>query len=464
MGKDNFIPISDELERFNHYLSQSDKIIFSAKFGDGKTCFLNEYFRKFEQQYFCIKLYPVNYQVQENKDIFELIKRDILIQLLANDVIKTESVIDDALIAQYYLFNNGSDILLDILSDIPLIKTPIKIIQKVAKHFAKFKEEKQPAQASDKDKIKNYLEDFSNAKGIYEYDTYSELIVRCIDQIKEKEKRKVVLLIEDLDRIDPEHIFRILNILSAHIDRPDVYPEHIESIPDNKFHFDKIITVFHYENVEEIFHHFYGQKTDFDGYIQKFTTKKPFIYSLKKLYLEYIINSINDLEIAEYIDIFQSLLLKIIDDTSYSLRMIVNNFNDVFNEARIDINKDSGYPFLNPFTKFIILCERFEIDGISILQPYYKDQLLFKRLCNFIGANWIYVSHNSPMVIDKTLVLSWNSLRGLDKMPQFILEIRYLSQTIPIQEVNGKIQEIKSYCLKYINIDHKQEKAQLQEK
>lgn len=38
-----------------------------------------------------------------------------------------------------------------------------------------------------------------------------------------------------------------------------------------------------------------------------------------------------------------------------------------------------------------------------------------------------------------------------------------MSQTLPIQEVNRKIQEIKSYCLKYINIDHNQEKAQLQE-
>lgn len=462
MVRDKFIPIDEELKRFDHYLSQSDKIIFSAKFGDGKTYFLNEYFKQFAQQYFCIKLYPVNYQVQENKDIFELIKRDILIQLLANDVIETNNVIDDALFAQYYLFNNGSDILLDILSDIPLIKTPIKIIQKVAKHFEQFTKEKHTVQASEKDKIETQLQAFSNAQGIYEYDTYSELIIRCIDQIKEKENKKVVLLIEDLDRIDPEHIFRILNILSAHIDRPYIYPEDIESIQNNKFHFDKIITVFHYENVEKIFHHFYGQQTDFDGYIQKFTTKKPFIYSLKRLYQEYVIKLIHDKDIHDNLEFFQLLLSTIVDTEIYSLRMIVNNFNDDFTEATVDKIKKIDYPFLNPFTKFIILCGRFEINCEDILKKFFKDEQTFELLCNFIGANWTFVSNNSSQIIlGRTLGLSWDIHRGYDAIPQFYLRINYITPTLPTQEITKKIREITTCCLKFINIDHCKKEVQL---
>lgn len=454
MEKEKFIPISHELERFDHYLSQSDKIIFSAKFGDGKTYFLNEYFKEFTQKYFCIKLYPVNYQVEENKDIFELIKRDILIQLLATNTIEKNNVIDNELFAQYYLFNNGGDILLDILSCIPQIKTPIKIVQKAVKHIAKFQKEKEDANVTEKDKVQNYLQTFSNAKGIYEYDTYSELITRCIDKIKEVENKAVVLLIEDLDRIDPEHIFRILNILSAHIDCPYICLEESENIYNNKFNFDKIITVFHYENVEKIFHHFYGQETDFDGYIQKLTTKKPFNYSLKKLYQEYIIKSIRDNDVHENIEFFQLLLSTIIDTKTYSLRMIVNNFNDDFTEARIDKIKSIDYPFLNPFTKFIILCERFEIDCELILRTFYENKQKFEQLSDFIGANWIFVSNNLKNIIfDRTLALSWDIIRGFEKIPQVIISINYYNQTLPTQEITKKITEIKNICLEYINID-----------
>ena len=40
-----------------------------------------------------------------------------------------------------------------------------------------------------------------------------------------KKAKKPVLIIEDLDRLDPKHLFRILNVVSAHIDdsnRPDI--------------------------------------------------------------------------------------------------------------------------------------------------------------------------------------------------------------------------------------------------
>ena len=53
-----------------------------------------------------------------------------------------------------------------------------------------------------------------------------------------------------MDRIDPGHLFRILNVLGAHIDT---------NKDENKFGFENIVVVLDYITTEHIFHHFYGQ-------------------------------------------------------------------------------------------------------------------------------------------------------------------------------------------------------------
>lgn len=82
-----------------------------------------------------------------------------------------------------------------------------------------------------------------------------------------------MLIIEDLDRIDPGHLFRILNVLGAHIDVED---------DTNKFGFDNIVAVLDYYTTKHIFHHFYGEKADYSGYIAKFCCHNIFEYSLRK--------------------------------------------------------------------------------------------------------------------------------------------------------------------------------------
>ena len=85
------------------------------------------------------------------------------------------------------------------------------------------------------------------------------------DNIK-KCGKKVVLVFEDMDRIDPAHLFRIMNVLSAQID----YPYRLgmptdESLIGNKFDVDNVVMVLDYRNLENIFHHFYGANTDCKG-------------------------------------------------------------------------------------------------------------------------------------------------------------------------------------------------------
>lgn len=92
-----------------------------------------------------------------------------------------------------------------------------------------------------------------------------------------------VLIIDDLDRIDPEHIFRILNILSVH--------DNFHGTDEHKFGFNKIIIVCDIDNIRNIYKSKYGIDVDFNGYIDKFYSKE--IYKFDNT--ENIIKNISDL-------------------------------------------------------------------------------------------------------------------------------------------------------------------------
>ena len=76
--------LNHKLDDFKNHLENADRMILSAKFGDGKSFFLQKIREDRERfsEYEFITIYPVNYVVVQNEDIFEYIKRDILIQLV----------------------------------------------------------------------------------------------------------------------------------------------------------------------------------------------------------------------------------------------------------------------------------------------------------------------------------------------------------------------------------------------
>lgn len=271
------INIDKELVEFKEHLDINKRTIFSAKFGDGKTYFLNEFKKKYsdkKEKYYFITLYPVNYSVAENQDIFEYIKRDILLQL-ANDE-KLNPVDFEAIAKSIFTWENLKEVICFLISCMPKGEILNKILEKGENFAKKYKEEQTTYQ--------KYESWFTSQKGgLYEHDGYTELIIETLKYIKSS-GYKTVLIIEDLDRIDPAHLFRILNVLGAHID------EHIykESEHTNKFGFDNIITVFDYNTTKNIFHHFYGKEANYKGYINKFTTHQPFFYSIDKVAREYL--------------------------------------------------------------------------------------------------------------------------------------------------------------------------------
>lgn len=284
------IPIENELKAFKEHLDINERTIFSAKFGDGKTFFLNEFKKEYsdenkkkvdkKEKYYFITLYPVNYSVAENQDIFEYIKRDILLQLAIDE--KLNPVDFDAIATSIFTWENLKEVICFLISSLPEGKILKKILEKGEIFIQKYKEKQTTFQ--------KYESWFTSQKGgLYEHDGYTELIIETLKYIKSS-GYKTVLIIEDLDRIDPAHLFRILNVLGAHID------EHIykEAENTNKFGFDNIITVFDYNTTENIFHHFYGKDANYKGYINKFTSHQPFYYSIDEVAREYLYNFISE--------------------------------------------------------------------------------------------------------------------------------------------------------------------------
>ena len=280
--------ISNSIERFQDHLSpkENDRIIFSGKFGAGKTYFLKKFFKEKEEHYCSIHLFPINYSVASNEDIFELIKFDILFHLLSEASLNDEETIPHNIFLYFFLQNKAVDILPTLLGLIPKIGSPLqKGTEKAIELVKEYENEKQGAEKPDIEIIQEYLKSIKDENGnIYEEDLITRIIINLIESIREEDK-EVVLIVDDLDRIDPGHLFRILNVLSAHTDRYEK--------GDNKYGFDKIILTFHLENVKNIYHHQYGAQTDFEGYIDKFYTS-IFSYHLS----EGLMNRVGDIVIS----------------------------------------------------------------------------------------------------------------------------------------------------------------------
>ena len=221
------IPIDDAIEAFHHHLDAHDRTILSARFGDGKSFFLSHFMEDVDvvERYTFLTIFPVNYQVTENRDVFDLIKRDILLQMLLKGVIETEVKITKEVALALYLQCQPlsfAESFLPLLSELALNEDAAKAaaVALAGKKF--FKSIKQKLIKIKEQTRDSQLEAFFDAvekNPVVGQDAISLIIQQCLQQYRDKHPNKrVVLVIEDLDRIDPAHLFRILNIFSAHID------------------------------------------------------------------------------------------------------------------------------------------------------------------------------------------------------------------------------------------------------
>lgn len=105
MMEDFIIPINSAIKSFYSHLLANPRTILSSKFGDGKSYFLENFKNTdfVKEQFVFLTIYPVNYQVASNEDIFNLIKRDILFQLMLNNMISNAVVIPKDIALWFYL-------------------------------------------------------------------------------------------------------------------------------------------------------------------------------------------------------------------------------------------------------------------------------------------------------------------------------------------------------------------------
>lgn len=295
------IPVDNTIEKFRLHLQTHPRTILSAKYGDGKSYFLQRFMENEEvqEQFVFLRLFPVNYQVVENRDIFDLIKYDLIFQLFISGMIEPKEPISDKILLPWFIMTKGetlaswvSKVCGMIGVDYPefnaavLAMDALSTIVKWKKEYDAFKNSVEP-----EGEISAFLKKMDSFY-LYETDVVTTFIRETIAAYKEQHPNKrVVLMIEDMDRLDPAHLFRILNVLSAQVDyayRYGISPSK-ETVVGNKFGVDNVLLVMDYGNTFGVYQHLYGEDADFKGYINKFISHKIFEYSFEQEKYDYFI-------------------------------------------------------------------------------------------------------------------------------------------------------------------------------
>lgn len=405
---EEMIDVEPICRRFRQYIEIDNRCILSAKFGDGKSYFLSQFTQMYNDEYLFITIYPVNYQVMGNGEIFELIKRDILLRLLSEITIKYSDIeFTKSFQAAYYLSQNYEEILGNLIQIIPQfnlcgLEIDLGNVSKGLKSIIRgYKEWEKKIKETNKEKADKFIKAFDLQKGsIYEFDAISQLIYNIISEYRKSSGKKVVLIIEDLDRIDPAHIFRILNVFSAHFDNKS-YSE------GNKYNFDKIITVCDYNNIRNIYHHIYGRKTDFIGYISKFSNIEPFNYSLYNLLKEYITNHLLDKSLLNYKNTCNLLCDNILaslnkEHDQYNLRIIKERLEKIskyINNENIPLSNCLEGFYVKSRNTFAIMVYLIKVFCLEEKNIFTEDNI--DEIIDLIGENWMVLSRHSNKYIIK---------------------------------------------------------------
>lgn len=414
------IDISQNIQDFKQVFEKESRVIFSARFGDGKSYFLNEFMKSYDEKkndYYFITLHPVNYVVEENRDVIEYIKRDILFQLIKDNRI--------------YDFKEGYDKIFDAvcnkesllkLGDFIASIIPIEGLKdgyEALKDLASTIHEKYKSQDV-LHVVDDYLNGFYGKSGsISECDAFTYLIQKSLEQMMAKS----VLIIEDLDRIDPAHLFRIMNVLSSQVDNP-----YYSEVPHgNKFGFDKIILVMDYEIARHLFHHFYGKEANYEGYMNKFLNTLPFRYSIKEEAHRQVRQKILDIcKTGVFLSLDQKLSDNQKDRISFQLALNNSSVRRCKEFLDLDVNSLFRKKWLNGEYSIptdstwvrILVCYRFfmsdkpissimeaMIHGFSDLQ---LAELAMPFYCAVNGERYFYLQ-----IKDDMYMIRYNAMRNL---------------------------------------------------
>ncbi len=418
--ENNLIPIDVPKTDFEQFLNdeRNRRIFFSGKFGIGKTFFLKEFFKAHKEKIDVYHLFPVRYQISSNENVVELLKYDILVELLKQHPDAFKNAESKGLKGSVKLFaafckdrglinrflksavETGEGVLA--LSPDPLFQAlgklgrPLNDLLALDKEFQEFKKE---YLSGEKGAVEKFLKEISAENDSVATDYISHLLYEKIETLK-GDKRSVLIL-DDFDRIDPEHIFRILNILSAHM----------EGDEENKFGFDHIIIVGDIDNIRSIFHHKYGEKTEFWGYFDKFFTVRPYIFNNDKAIAERIPHLLQQIKyedegLKDAIGeggIVKHLLEEVLSEAFVIKEMSVRQLYKPINHSFPEVKKGAFYR--DHFSDQRNQC----IDiGIKLLIALYGNKEHFLEILTKIrdnssttpheGRQWLYAEYANSML------------------------------------------------------------------
>ena len=432
--EDIFAPLDEEIASFKRYFSENNRCILSAPFGEGKSYFLNEFIKSQVDDYDFIKIYPTNYQVCDNRDMLEYIKRDILFGLIALD----NTIIDGFDLTKLGILRKAilesKDGVAECVPDINASVFGIGFttsLGKVINTLSKIWESCEKYSDVEGNPYKEYLLSFDNQKGgIYELDAVANLICSLV-QTRQEKGRKMVLVIEDLDRIDPGQIFRILNVLSAHMTYTNGYDDGVK----NKFNFDRILLLCDFKNIEKIYYHLYGENTDFKGYISKFSAVRPFEYSIRDKIAKHIACLVD-----EYVKdsvVSNVLAESIVANTRTTANVLLENIRNIKEQIRF-------------------ASKQYKVLKLSV--SVKKDHLVFTGLAEQTKdvLDKLYVDTNKPLMaflaICKAFSLSANNiLDKVAKLPREYSEVNHIVELCSILMIPliSSLQPVIDYDLKY---------------
>lgn len=142
-------------------------------------------------------IYPVNYQVASNEDIFNLIKRDILFQLMLNDMISNNVIIPKDIALWAYIQNRKYSLVSDLINYVADIAVPCEYLPKIMlaiKGLRLFKDLKEKIEDFTKnnndDDILNEFVDKAGSNTIYEDDIVTAIIKRSVADFKRRTKKR----------------------------------------------------------------------------------------------------------------------------------------------------------------------------------------------------------------------------------------------------------------------------------
>lgn len=303
--QDKYLRTDTIFDDFENHLNikNNNRIILSGRFGSGKTVFLKNFFNE-KPNLLTVRISPSTYSIDSTYNIIQYLEKDILFQLVTKNSYSPHEL-NPSLMNKIWLFSQSID------SD--SILSSIDFVNKLSENngdpksafFLSFvkhlnKSQKQLKNLFSKvDCVKNLQSDQINKFMATESDLISStsgtsLIFEALSKVKQEGNiDESILVIDDLDRLDPELIFKLLNILTARLDYDDF------ELGEDFYGFDRIILVCDIENIRSIFHHRYGISTNFNGYVRKFYSHKIYDFLPEEYVLRLTEDVINSIKIDE---------------------------------------------------------------------------------------------------------------------------------------------------------------------